>query len=153
MTAFRFSLQRVLDVKRIREEQRRQAVAQAQAAAEACAQELEEANEALLEAVAGGVGAAFDPALLSLGWQHRTVLHARAVQLQEELAERHRVLAQVRSDLAAAVKERQALERLRERRRAAHEQDEARREQASLDDLAGARAVRTDPGDVSRREE
>ena len=152
MRAFRFSLQRVLDVKRIREEQRRQAVAQAQAEAEACAQQLEEANEALLEAVAGGVGGAFDPVLRSLGWHHRTVLHDRAVQLQEQLAERNRVLAQVRSDLVVAVKERKALERLRERRRAVYEQEEARRAQASLDDLAGARALRMESGDAGLRE-
>ncbi len=144
MRAFRFSLQRVLDVKRIVEEQRRHAVLQAQADVDACAHLLEQ-TEAARRAAAAGTGTgrgAVDPDMLSLGWQHRAALYGRRLALEAELAEKTRVLDRARVVLLGAVKERRALERVAEKRRAAHELAMARLDQVVLDDLAGTRAAR-----------
>jgi len=144
MRRFRLSLQRVLDVKRIVEEQRRLAVAQAQAAVAACARLLHQAEAERQSAMAANfaAGEALDPAVRTVAWNHRTVLYDRTVNLQAELAERQRVLDQARAVLLNAVKERRALERVAEKRRAAHELAMARLEQKVLDDLAGTRAAR-----------
>ncbi|HEY8497541.1 MAG TPA: hypothetical protein VIK98_11000 [Limnochordales bacterium] len=144
MRRFRFSLQRVLDVKRIVEEQRRLAVAQAQVAVAACARLLHQAEAERQSAMAADftAGEVLDPAVQTVAWNHRTVLYDRTVNLQAELADRQRVLDQARAVLLNAVKERRALERVAEKRRAAHELAMARLEQKLLDDLAGTRAAR-----------
>ncbi|HLT58738.1 MAG: flagellar export protein FliJ [Limnochordales bacterium] len=153
MRAFRFSLQRVLDVRGLIEEQRRQAVFRAQAEVTACAQELEAIKAARRTAAAQGRpdGDSVDPGLQALGWQHRAVLYQRATALQAELARRQAALEEARSHLVAAVKERRVLERLKERRRLAHAREAARREQVLSDDLASQRAARTGRRDDGRQ--
>ncbi|OUM99494.1 MAG: flagellar export protein FliJ [Firmicutes bacterium ZCTH02-B6] len=147
MRPFHFSLQRVLDVKRIVEEQRRLAVSHAQAEVAVCAKHLQQTQAARQSAVADAAahGETVDPAIRAMAWNQRTVLYDRTLSLQAELAERQRSLDQARGVLMNAMKERRALELVAEKRRAAHELAMARLEQKILDDLAGTRAARVQP--------
>lgn len=151
MAAFRFSLQRVLDIKRIREEQRRHELAVARAEAAACARRLEESQTALRAAIVADTDSRVDPGLRSLSWHHRSVLQARTTELRTELARRRQAVQEASRDLRVAAQEVQVLERLKERRREACQREEARREQRALDDLAGARAARPSGGETSPR--
>src|SRR5690606_22644420 len=94
MRRFRFSLQRVLDGKRIVEEPRRLALAQARAAVAAWARLLHQAEAERQSAMAANfaAGEALDPAVRTVAWNHRTVLYDRTVNLQAELAEPERVV-------------------------------------------------------------
>jgi flagellar export protein FliJ len=55
---------------------------------------------------------------------------------QEDLGRRDRALEQKRQELTHAARDRQSLERLKERRRDEHQQAQARIEAASLDEIA-----------------
>ncbi|MBO8141917.1 MAG: flagellar export protein FliJ [Firmicutes bacterium] len=142
MRRWRFELQRVLDVRRIREEERRQQLARAQAEWTVVARRLDGVRAERHKAVEAAVSGAFDVSWRIVGWSQRARLFSRMRALEDELAERERDRDEVREQLVQAARERQVLERLAERRRAAFLLEEGRREQALLDDMVAARLGR-----------
>ena len=157
MKRFRFRLERVQRVRVIEEEVARAALQTAQArarGADALAKdaqaEVEGARDELRGLLAGG---AVDPgavlwrqALLDRLRQRSEALRRQAVKL-ERAATRELELWQV------AVRERDALERLEERRRADHAVAAERRANAELDEIAGVRAAARTREDTSRAAE
>lgn len=149
MRAFRFSLQRVLDVKQLLEEQQRQALAAARARTEATSARLEDAR--LMRAAALQEDAENDqvePWLRELGWRRRERLLSRVRQLAMELEEALRLEDDERQKLIVRYRERRVLERLSEKHRREHDLREARREQAILDEAATNRWSRPLVGGV-----
>lgn len=166
MRAFRFSLQRVLDVKLLLEEQQKQALAAARVETAAVEGRLDEARrERALAvrqdgaAVARADGASrghrpefdsvpIDPWLRELGWRRREMLFQRVQLLTVELSERRRREEEARAKLVERLRDRRVLERLADKQRQEHFRDEARREQAVLDEAAMQRRRWPLVGDV-----
>jgi flagellar FliJ protein len=139
MARFRFALQRVLD-RRLKEEEAKKLVV---ATVERHRRELEDSLRTRQREIAGGrdewraqlVGT-IDPASLrhhagaAIGLMHkaqRTVL---------ELASTEKAMQRARADLTEAARARRALELLRDRRRAAFDDEVARREREQIDEFA-----------------
>lgn len=149
MKKFRFSLQRVLDVKVLLEEQQRLALAGARAATEAAQTQLERVRVQRAAAVREDGSDQFaEPWLRELSWRWRERLLARERQLAEELAQARRREEAERALLAARHKERLVLEKLAEKRRREYAVQLARWEQAVLDEAAAGRRHRLMAGGV-----
>ncbi|MFO7265224.1 MAG: hypothetical protein C0P62_003385 [Bacillota bacterium] len=143
MKKFRFSLQRVLDVKVLLEEQQQVALAEARAAAEQAAAALARAREERAAAVAeDGAEQYAAPWLRDLAWRRRERLLARERRLAAELAEAREREEEERERLLARHKERLVLEKLADKRRAEYMVQLARWEQAVLDEAALTRRQR-----------
>jgi len=151
MARFRFALQRVLD-RRLKEEEARKLVV---ATVERHRRELEDALRGRQREIADGrdewraqlVGE-IDAAALrhhagaAIGLMHkaqRTVL---------ELASTEKAMQRARADLTEAARARRALELLRDRRRAAFEEELARQEREQIDEFAQVPSRRRTPGDA-----
>ncbi len=140
MKAFRFSLQRVLDVKVLLEEQQQQTLAAARARTAAVSSQLEDARNRRAAAVReDGAHQDIDPWLRDLGWRRRTRLLRHVAQLASELEEAKRLEDEEREVLIVRHKERRVLERLAEKQRQVYEVERGRREQAVLDEAAARR--------------
>lgn len=152
MARFRFALQRVLD-RRLKEEEAKKLVV---ATVERHRRELEDSLRTRQREIAGGrdewraqlVGA-IDPASLrhhagaAIGLMHkaqRTVL---------ELASTEKAMQRARADLTEAARARRALELLRDRRRAAFEEEISKRDREQLDEFAQVSSQRRTAGDGS----
>ena len=152
MARFRFALQRVLD-RRLKEEEAKKLVV---ATVERHRRELEDSLRTRQREIAGGrdewraqlVGT-IDPASLrhhagaAIGLMHkaqRTVL---------ELASTEKAMQRARADLTEAARARRALELLRDRRRAAFDDEVARREREQIDEFAQVSTQRRMAGDGS----
>lgn len=143
MKAFRFSLQRVLDVKTLLEEQQQQTLAAARAEKEATAARLEAARTSRAAAVKeDGAHAHVHPWLRDMAWRRRERLLGRVRQLGAELDEARRREEAERELLVQRHKERRVLERLAEKQRMQHDLEQVRREQAILDEAAANRRRR-----------
>lgn len=143
MKSFRFSLQRVLDVRVLQEERQQRALAAARAKADAVDAELEEARSRRAAAVKeDGSRPGVDPWLLELAWRRRTRLSGQVRKLADELSEARRIEDEERQALIVRHKERRVLERLAEKQRREHERERLRREQALLDEAAAQRRRR-----------
>ncbi len=142
MKKFRFSLQRVLDVKVLLEEQQQQALAAAWAVSESLASQLEETRSLRAAAVREDGAAAAEPWLRELSWRRRERLLGRERQLADELSEARRQEDAERELLVARHKERRVLERLAEKQRLEYDAELARKEQAVLDEAASVRRQR-----------
>ena len=106
-------------------------------------------GEAMLRAAADQLAGAQDacrtdagrtatgPQLMALQWYLEHAERAR-IAAAEDLIRREADVAAQRDKLIAAARERQALERLKERRRADHRLEENRSETAALDEMAMA---------------
>jgi flagellar export protein FliJ len=152
MAAFRFNLQPVLEQRERIEEDRTLAVARLESERLAMEHQLREYQGALaaqkgdLRASMGGAGAGggviVDPARLRVQAHASLTMQVRAQRVVLQLAGVHRRLEAARVLLAAATRDRRAVEVLRERRFARWKAERDRREAAAVDEIATGRAAR-----------
>lgn len=138
MARFAFRLERLLALRRRREDDARRAFAEARRATQA-EEGLLAALRAEVEASRVDVRGAVDPGRMSLFAGLRDALEARVRRSTARLAVLAGAEEEARRGVEAATRAVRALERLRERRAAGHRVEEARREQSVLDE-AGARS-------------
>lgn len=153
MKKFRFSLQRVLDVKVLLEERQQLALAEARAEAEAVAAELARARWQRAEAMQeDGADQYADPWLRDLGWRRRERLLEQERRLAADLEEALERERAERELLIARHKERRVLEKLAEKQRLEHSAQFVRYEQAVLDEAAASRAQRRMAGGADEQD-
>lgn len=151
MKAFRFSLQRVLDVKTLLEDQQQQALAAARAETEAVAAMLDEARATRTAAMREDAEGLVHPWLRDMAWRRRERLLGRVRQLSAELVEARQREEAERKLLVQRHKERRVLERLSEKQRLQFDLEQARREQAMLDEAAATRRKRPLVGGIDEQ--
>jgi flagellar FliJ protein len=141
MTApsFRFRLERVRALRERTEDQAKQAFAGAmqdrvrsEREVSAAAERIAKAREAQLSLTSAPTSAT--ELLARQAYLERSELAHRASQV--DLGLRDRALEQKREQLTHAARDRQTLERLKERRRDEHQQEQLRIEAVSLDEIA-----------------
>jgi flagellar FliJ protein len=138
---FRFRLERVHEIRRQRERGAQEDLAAAlgrQAGEEAALGQVEATIEEARARFRGGAGGGDLHAAGQLAASHaylERLAGRRAVAVRDLNASRDEV-GRRRQELEAAARERQALDRLRDRRRAEHARELARGESARLDELA-----------------
>jgi flagellar protein FliJ len=138
---FRFRLERVHDIRRQRERGAQEDLAAAlgrQAGEEAALGLVDARIEDARERVRGVAGGGDLQSATELAAGHaylERLAGRRAVAVRDLNASRDEV-GRRRQELEAAARERQALDRLRDRRRAEHDLEAARDESAQLDELA-----------------
>jgi flagellar FliJ protein len=150
MRRFEFSLQKVLDYRRRREEQAIRAFAQAQAQLlheQAVLHRLLVEREECLRRSHRRQRLTME--LLDVEQTYLTTLERRIEAQRERVAEVEKVLEERRQALIEARRERKALERLREKHYEQWRQETLRTEQKALDELATMRAVFS-PGILTR---
>jgi flagellar FliJ protein len=145
MSAFRWRLDRVLQVRGLERERARAALVLARTGLEAAAARVRDAQDALA-AAGGSVAASLDAGVsaLQLRAMHRSVESLRVetqrrVQLERDAEAR---FADTRAALVAARSRERSLEILRSRALVLHRTESARREQEALDEIAVARFAR-----------
>lgn len=145
METFKFRFERVLDVRLIREDRlqsdvasRERLLADARDDARALKQRVAEREEEL-RGQSGGMVAVERTRLL---FDFIAFLRKRLVECESRVATCERELAECKDALIRAVKERKALESLRERDYRAYRDELARREQKEMDEMAGQARVR-----------
>jgi flagellar protein FliJ len=137
--SFRFRLERVRDIRERKEDLAKQELAGAMARHTRCEQEVQTAAQRIVDACAAQLDAAKLPSyatdLLSRqAYLERTEQDHRA---SSHNLRRHELeVTDRREALRHAARDRQALERLKERRRAEHQREIARLEGLELDDIA-----------------
>ena len=137
--SFRFSLERVRALRERSEDAAMQALAGAMQDQLRSERDVRESAEAVLEAQRAQRDTATTPVsaqdlLAAQAWLERSELVHRASQ---ELLGRSQQQVQARREaLTEAARKRQALERLKERRRSDHEREVARQETLTLDEIA-----------------
>jgi len=137
--SFRFRLERVRALRERREDAAKQELAGAMLRHRRCEDEVEAAAARLAGARAAQVDATrvTSSATDMLARQAYLERAERAHQATRQDLQRHEAeLAQRREALVHAARDRQALERLKENRRADHEREVARREGQALDEIA-----------------
>ena len=137
--SFRFRLERVRALRERREDAAKQELAGAMMRHRRSEDEVEAAAARLAGARAAQVDATrvASSAIDMLARQAYLERAERAHQATRQDLQRHELdLAQRRDALTEAARERQALERLKEHRRADHEREAARREGLMLDEIA-----------------
>ncbi|MBS1860320.1 MAG: flagellar export protein FliJ [Actinobacteria bacterium] len=139
---FRFRLERVHDIRRQRERGAQEDLAAAlgrQAGGEAALGQvdatIEDARERFRGVASGGGDLQSATELAESHAYLERLAGRRSVAVRDLNASREEV-GRRRQELEAAARERQALDRLRDRRRAEHERDIARGESTQLDELA-----------------
>jgi flagellar protein FliJ len=138
-SSFRFPLERVRALRERREDAAKEELAGAMLRHRRCEDEVEAAATRLAGARAAQVDATrvMSSAHEMLARQAYLERAERAHQATRQDLQRHELeLAQRRDALTQAARERQALERLKENRRADHEREAARREGLVLDEIA-----------------
>lgn len=145
MRRFRFRLERLLGLRRLRTQLQQQQVAALRLRLLEAEERLHEAQDAYRQTsdslcqreVAGTTATLLQHGRLHLGRL------AEAVAMQEGQVKAARTaLLQAQADLAAARQAERALERLRERRWQQHQQEGIKHEQAQLDEISMARVGR-----------
>jgi flagellar FliJ protein len=139
---FRFRLERVHDIRRQKERGAQEELAAAldrEAGGEAALGQvdatIEDARERFRSAASGGGESEAATELAATNAYLERLAGRRAVAVRDLNASRDEV-GRRRQDLEVAARERQALDRLRDRRRAEHDRELARTEGALLDELA-----------------
>jgi len=138
-SSFRFRLERVRALRERREDAAKQELAGAMMRHRRCEDEVQAAAARLAGARAAQVDATrvTSSATEMLARQAYLERAERAHQATRQDLQRHELeLAQRRETLTQAARERQALERLKEHRRADHEREAARQEGLVLDEIA-----------------
>lgn len=140
MKPFRFSLQRVLDVKLLLEEQQQQTLAAAERQLAAAVSELQKATERHQRAVSAANEAHIgpDPFLRALNWHQRSDLLGRVRRHHEEVEQSRYIRDTERDELLARYKERRVLQSLRQKQLKQHQTEQLRLQQKTIDDLVGA---------------
>jgi len=137
--SFRFRLERVRALRERHEDVAKQALAGAMMQHHRCEQELDAAADRITRARAAQLDGATAPSSASdlLGRQAYLERTERAHRASRHDLTRHELeLAQRRDALTQAARDRQALERLKERRHIEYNQEAARREGLALDEMA-----------------
>lgn len=138
-SSFRFRLERVRALRERREDAAKEELAGAMLRHRRCEEEVQEAAARIARAHAAQVDAAQLPAsAMDLVARQAYLERAeRAHQATRQNLHRHELeLTQRREALTQAARDRQALERLKEHRRADHEREVARQEGLMLDEIA-----------------
>lgn len=148
MRPFKFSLQRVLDVRQVFEDRERQLLAAAVAETRRAADTLATAQRQLAAAVDADrtETSVVDPALRSIGWRRRAYLRRQVSESKAILAQATEQEREARARLVVRRRERRVMEMLAEKHRAEHNVQMRRAEQAVLDDLATMRHGKTRAG-------
>jgi flagellar FliJ protein len=138
---FLFRLERVRSLKERAEDLAREDLARELAHRIRGEAMLFQARELVASAAAAGLGAVTRPGgasggelLAAQAWIERTEQRRREASLEVDRCDAE--VAARRAALAAAAQEREAIERLKRRRRADHEHEAARRAQVTLDEVA-----------------
>jgi flagellar FliJ protein len=137
--SFRFRLERVRALRERREDAAKQELAGALMRHRRCEEEVEAAAARIANARAAQADASREPSSATDFIARQAYLERaeRAHQATRQDLQRHELeLAQRREVLMKAAQERQALERLKENRRAEHEREVARKEGMMLDEIA-----------------
>lgn len=144
MKPFRFSLQRVLDVKTLMEKQQRLRVAEANRDALAARESLARVEALRVAAVAEGNDATFavEPALRAISWRRRARLLQQVSEERNRTEAAERRLADERHTLVERHKERRSLELLSTGQQNRHREEQTRRQQNVVDDLFIGRIAR-----------
>jgi flagellar FliJ protein len=138
-SSFRFRLERVRALRERREDAAKEELAGAMLRHRRCEEEVQAAAERIARARASQTDAARLPASANDFMAHQAYLERaeRAHQATRQHLQRQEVeLLQRREALTQAARDRQALERLKETRRAEHEREVARQEGLMLDEIA-----------------
>jgi flagellar FliJ protein len=138
-SSFRFRLERVRALRERREDAAKEELAGAMLRHRRCEEEMQEAAARIARARAAHVDATRLPSSANDFMAHQAYLERaeRAQQASHQNLQRHEIeLTQHREALTQAARERQALERLKENRRAEHEREAARQEGLMLDEIA-----------------
>lgn len=152
MAKFRFNLQPVLDQRERIEEERKLVVAKLESERAALERQLREYQGAISAqkgdlrasmSLDPSTGAAVvDPARLRVQAHASLTMQVRAQRAVLVLAGLHRRLEAARAQLAAAARDRKAVEVLRDRRFARWKAEHERREAAAIDEMGAAIGVR-----------
>ena len=153
MSKFRFNLQPVLDLRQRIEDDRKLVVARIESERASLERLLREYQDALAAqkgdlraSMTGRIGATggaiVDPARLKVQAHASLTMQVRAQRTVLQLAGLHRRLDAARAALAAAARERRAVEVLRDRRFARWKAEQDRREFAAVDEIGTSRAAR-----------
>ncbi len=136
MKRFHFALQPVLDQRQRIEDQKQMVVAQRRRSLDEAEAELRRLNEEFRENadVLRVKHSELDIEELRLTYAHLQFLDRCIVAQIHVVAERRVALDKARAELLEASKERKAVEKLKERRRTAHETEAMRIEQNEIDD-------------------
>lgn len=145
MKKFRFALQPVLDQRERIEDEKQQVVAQKRRALDEAEAELKRLNAEFRENTESlrRRHKSLTGDELRLIYAHLQFIDRCTVQQIHVVAERRVALDRARVDLLAASKERKVVEKLKERRKTAHDTEAARVEQNELDDGNARRYGRT----------
>lgn len=138
-SSFRFRLERVRALRERREDAAKEELAGALLRHRRCEEEMQAAAARIANARAAQVDATRLPSSATdlIARQAYLERAERAHQATRQDLQRHELeLAQRREALTQAARDRQALERLKEQRRADHEKEVARREGLMLDEIA-----------------
>jgi flagellar FliJ protein len=137
--SFRFRLERIRELRERREDQAKQALAAAMADHFRAEEELRVAEERIASARAAQLDAAMSPRAATDLLAHQAYLErAESVQsvTRQNLDCREVEVTDRRDALGRAARDRQALERLKDRRRAEHQREATRIESLVLDEIA-----------------
>jgi flagellar FliJ protein len=136
MKRFHFTLQPVLDQRQRIEDEKQMVVAQKRKALDEAERELRRLNEEFRvnADLLRMKHAKLDIEELRVGYAHLQFLDRCIVAQIRVVAERRLALEKARKELLEASKERKAVEKLKERRRTAHETEAMRIEQIEIDD-------------------
>ncbi len=137
--SFRFRLERIRALRERREDAAKQALAGALLEHRRCERELQAAADRVAQARAAQLEAAALPTTATdlLARQAYLERAERAHSATRDDLDRHELeLEQRREALIVAARDRQALERLKDQRRADHEREAGRREGVALDEIA-----------------
>lgn len=147
---FRFPLQRILDIKAKREEE----IARELATARTAADDARRAHDSLAAAHDAGREQLASRTTPTVGEMRALSLvlghlrdHVSAAALENEAAEA--AVAQVHSQLTAALQERRVLDKLRERRFEAHQAEAASQDRKAMDAIALTRFAHREEQDTT----
>lgn len=143
---FRFSLQKVLDLRRHETEHARHVLADAEADLEAKQAQLERARERLAECHRSTAhSGALRPAMLRKGEAFRQEARQAVTEARNAVAVCQQRVEEARAELQERRQAEEALEKLREQEKQQHEQEQAKAETAFLDEQAVLRFARVNP--------
>jgi flagellar FliJ protein len=138
-STYRFRLERIRSLRERHEDAAKQAFAGAMIERQRSEHELERAHERVARARQAQLNLTTAPVSSTELMARQAFLERseRTVRVQQEDLGRHeQLVAQRRTELTRAARDRQALERLKENRRVDHEREQARREAATMDEMA-----------------
>ena len=138
---FRFRLEPVLRVKRIREDQRKKEFGEALSRFWEESRRLEELKRKRMECL-GALGKVGDPFRLRLAVEYARYLEGEIKESERRLENLRREVEAKRKALVEAMKERKILERLKEKKLEEYRRKELLKEIKSLDEIASLRFAR-----------